>query len=1151
VADRTLTFTLLGRDLVSARLRSAGRSADDMAARVTAANAATSGSVASLVRDSGGRLRTLDGRFATAGEIAEAGLGGGTERGTRQARAGLNSLLPSLSGLGSMGGTVMKVVGPVGTLVATLGAAGPVVAALLSTLANLLPAAGLAATGIFMAVSAGAALKIGMSGVSEAISAAFNPATKAAKLQAALKGLAPNARAFVLTLREMKPQFDGLKLGVQNALFQGLGTTVRSLGASALPVLKAQLTSSASSLNAMAVGVANAAKNLATSGTLGAALTGANAGLRNLSGIPAHIVTGLTQVAAAAAPSFARLTGSAGSAVDKLSAKLSGAFNSGGMQQAIEGAITLFGSLFHIIGNVGTILSNVLAQAGGGAGAFGFLTTLTDTLAKVSAMPGVQAAFADLFTVMSEIGKVAGPLLGKALAVIAPVLVALAPAALRLVDSLGAGLEPIITALGPVLLAAAGAVASLADAVSPLLPVVGQMIASLGPILTPILKIVGTLFAALAPVLATLGAQLLPPLATVTKTLGTVFGQLSPVLTTALNQLGTQGLTPILTGLTTIISQMVTQYAAQFLAMFTQLLPVIPVLIPVVLQLAKSIGQILVAIAPLIPQIMLMGTQLISALLPALLPLLPPLAQLTVLLLKLATGVITTVVIPAISLITGAVRGMGSAMQPVIGAVTAVTKAIAGAFRWLYDVLLGHSIIPDIVNGTVSWFAGLPGKAATALAGLGKAIAGKASDAAADLLTAVRRGINDAVTSVKGMPGKAKTALGDLSGILSDAGGKLISGFISGITSKFDSVKSTLSTLTDMLPDWKGPSKRDAALLTPAGKLLIGGLIAGIDASTSTLKSKLGQVTTLIDKAISTNKTNSHKVSGLNALSHLVEKDNKKLQTLAAQRDTITARIAAAKKFASDTRSAALSTASLSNLDGTTSSSILAGLQGKLANIKHFTGLITDLAKKGLNKGLLQQVIQMGPDSGFEYASALDGASKKQLAAINSTAGQLVKSSTALGNVSADALYDSGKNAGRGFLTGLQSQQKAIENQMLTIAKGMQSAIRKALGIKSPSTVLAKDGGHATEGIAVGALARLPMLRAAMARVAATVSGTDLAFATPAQAPGLGVARSAQPAQVNITVQGAIDPVSTAKQIQKMLLTLKRTSGLNVSLEIG
>lgn len=942
MADRTLTFTLLGRDLVSARLRSAGRSADDMAARVTAANAATGGSVAQLVRDSDGRLRTLDGRFATAGEIAEAGLGGGTERGTRRARAGLLSLLPSLSGLGSMGGTVMKVVGPVGKLVATLGAAGPVVAALLTTLANLLPAAGLAATGILMAVSAGAALKIGMSGVSAAISAAFDPATKAADLAAALKGLAPNARSFVIALREIKPQFDGLKLSVQNALFKGLGTTARDLGSSVLPLLKAQLTSSASSLNAMAVGVANAAKNLATSGTLGTALAGANAGLRNLSGIPAHIVTALGQVAAAAAPSFARLTGSAGSAVDKVSAKLSAAFASGGMQKAIDGAIALFGSLFHIIGNVGTILSNVLAQAGGGAGAFGFLTTLTDTLAKVSAMPGVQAAFADLFTVMSEIGKVAGPLLGKALMVIAPVLVALAPAALRLVDSLGAGLEPIITALGPVLLAAAGAVASLADAVSPLLPVVGQMIASLGPVLTPILKIVGVLFASLAPVLATLGAQLLPPLATVTKTLGTVFGQLSPVLTTALQQLGTQGLTPILTGLTTIISQLVTQYAAQFLTMFQQLLPVIPVLIPVVLQLAQSIGQILVAVAPLIPQLMLLAVQLITQVLPAILPLIPVIADLTTAFLWLVTGVITKVVIPVFSGLIKFMQGLQRAFRPAIDAVTWLTKGIAGAFRWLYDVLLGHSIIPDIVRGTVAWFAGLPGKAASAIGGLAGALAGKATAAGSSLITAVRRGIDGAVTVVHGLAGKAKSAVGDLSGVLRKSGQALLRGFIDGIKSMGSLVNSAVSNIVSSARDFFpfSPAKRGA--FSGTGYPLYSG------------------------RAIS--------------------------------------------------------------------ASLAAGITSR-------AGLVSDAAR--------------------------------QLAA--SASGELALPSTTAGQI--------------------------------------------------------------------------PVLTQALARAADTAAGTPMGSGT--QAPGLGVARSAQPAQVNITVNGAIDPVSTAKQLQKMLLTLKRTSGLNVSLEIG
>ena len=43
---------------------------------------------------------------------------------------------------------------------------------------------------------------------------------------------------------------------------------------------------------------------------------------------------------------------------------------------------------------------------------------------------------------------------------------------------------------------------------------------------------------------------------------------------------------------------------------------------------------------------------------------------------------------------------------------------------------------------------------------------------------------------------------------------------------------------------------------------------------------------------------------------------------------------------------------------------------------------------------------------------------------------------------------------------------------------------------------------------------------------------------------GLGVGASGRGATVNhIHIQGAIDPVSTAKQVQKVLLSLDRTNG--------
>lgn len=47
-----------------------------------------------------------------------------------------------------------------------------------------------------------------------------------------------------------------------------------------------------------------------------------------------------------------------------------------------------------------------------------------------------------------------------------------------------------------------------------------------------------------------------------------------------------------------------------------------------------------------------------------------------------------------------------------------IWETITAPFRKAWDILLGHSIIPDIVNGVIEWFAGLPGKIITALVGV-------------------------------------------------------------------------------------------------------------------------------------------------------------------------------------------------------------------------------------------------------------------------------------------------------------------------------------------------------------------------------------------------------------------------------------------------
>ncbi|MEU6649518.1 hypothetical protein ABZ904_08725 [Streptomyces sp. NPDC046900] len=756
-------------------------------------------------RDTEGRLRRLNGRFASSGDLAAAGLRRGTDEGHRFSL--------SLGRLGGMTGILGKLAGVFGSMAFKLVAAVPAAASLAATLANIAPAAGVAATGIFAAVSATAALKIGMSGVSDAVKEAFS-GKDPEKLAEALKKLSPNAREFVLALKGMKSQFDALKTGVQDTLFRGLAQTFQSTAKSVLPVLRTNLQNAAGALNNLATGALMAARHLASSGTLGQALGSATSGLNNLSGIPAIVVNSLGQIGAAAGPSFERLTAAADRAASGIGDKLSAAFESGAMQDAIETAIDLIGQIAGVAANVGRILGSVFSAAQSSGGNFiSTLQTITGALADAFASPAVQSGLKALFGTIATLAKTAAPLLGQALAALAPVLATLGPPVQILIKALGDALQPIIKTLGPVLVAAAGAVGALVEALAPLLPVVGQLI-----------------------------ADLLPPLMPIFTTLADLFTQLAPVIRQIADGLG-KALGPVLEGLGKVLSEIVTQYAKQFVAILQAMLPVLPSLIGLAVQLGQSFGQILMALAPLLPQITLLATQMITALLPAIVPLLPPIIQLATLLLRLATAVITTVVIPALQLIVKFLQGMQHALQPGIDAIKWLTEGIVRLFTWLYDTLIGHSIIPDMINGIVGWFLGLPNRAVSALSSLGSRIAGVASSAMRTMGNAITRGIGNAVDFIRGLPGKARSALGDLGGILYGAGKSLVRGFINGVKDMFGSVRDTLGNLTDKLTSWKGPETVDKKILTPAGRMVIGGFMRGIDLQTPALRAQLHQLT--------------------------------------------------------------------------------------------------------------------------------------------------------------------------------------------------------------------------------------------------------------------------------------------------------------------
>lgn len=84
---------------------------------------------------------------------------------------------------------------------------------------------------------------------------------------------------------------------------------------------------------------------------------------------------------------------------------------------------------------------------------------------------------------------------------------------------------------------------------------------------------------------------------------------------------------------------------------------------------------------------------------------------------------------------------------------------IIAPFKWAYEKLVGHSIVPDTVNQIVHWFAGLPGKIVLAIGDLGKKLAKWAQDGADWLFSHIGDAFAGVMTWFSNLPGNIMTTI--------------------------------------------------------------------------------------------------------------------------------------------------------------------------------------------------------------------------------------------------------------------------------------------------------------------------------------------------------------------------------------------------------
>lgn len=1146
-------------------------------------------------RDANGQLRDVRGRF-----VSESAL---INRSLTNAAGGGDRFSLSLSGLANAAGTAAGILGRVGIGVAAIGAAAgtaaPLLAGIVTTLESIAPAGAVAVTGMLAITQASAAIKLGMVGVEDAVTAAFATGKDSAEeFDEALKKLSPSARAFAVQVRTMAPGLREFQQSIQERLFTGLDGVLKNLASSTMPALKKNLLTTTTTLRTMAVEAAGSASALGEDGTLGKAMKGANKGLLNLATAPARIVTSLGHLAAAGAPAFDRFTSAITRTVDRISDKISTSFQSGALTREVNAAADVLADLGQVASNVFGILGNIAApvQAAGG-GLVGTLKEITGTLKDATATEGFQSAISAVSQVMATLARTAGPLLGQALAAIGPIFTTLQGPAQTLIKSLGAGLSPIIGALGPVLQSAAAAVGVLVESLAPMLPVIGQLVASLLPALVPILDAVQTVFAALAPVVQTLSKTLQATLAPILAQLPAIIGPLADMLAGQL-VIGIQ-----------LLGDLLVQLAPSFVS------------------LGVSVGQLMAQAAPLVAMIAGLSTQLMGALLPAIQPVINVVVALASALAGQLASTLTNLIMPALRLVTDLLRGDFSAawnsLKELVSGVVAhftgtlsrigsivgsIVQSVVDRFTWLYNILIGNSIVPDMIMGIVSWFTrlpgmafsalaslasgiariattalsrfraaivsgaataigfvrGIPGRARAALTSLGGMVASVATSAFARFRSAISSGASNAISLVRGIPGRIRGALGNAGSILYSAGRNVIQGMINGVKSMAGSLvsaaKGVVSGAVEGAKSLLGitsPSKVFAQIGRDTGA----GFVKGLTGTEAQIKAAATKVSNSITKAFRGRRTRVD-----DRLVSMVERGNVRLRSLARQRDAIAKQIADAQKFATDLAAKARATGSLSSIvsdDFFAPSFVEKRMRQSLNQIKQFTANVAKLQKKGLSKSLIRQILEMGPEAGAQFAASLAGADQATIKRFNKLQSQIGSASSKLGKQGADMLFDSGKKAGQGFLTGLKAQQKNIEKLMLSIARGMQKAIRKALGIRSPSRVMASVGQMTVLGLEGGITRMVPAVDQAMARLAGAVTSgapTTLPALGTGGMPALGVgamrtnaggaaAGTTVNVTLNLTNQGVIGSRMEAENwLARALDNLGRTGRLPKSL---
>lgn len=319
---------------------------------------------------------------------------------------------------------------------------------------------------------------------------------------------------------------------------------------------------------------------------------------------------------------------------------------------------------------------------------------------------------------------------------------------------------------------------------------------------------------------------------------------------------------------------------------------------------------------------------------------------------------------------------------------------------------------------------------------------------------------NEIVSWVRDVPSKIKNAIGNAKTMLKSIGTDIMQGLLDGIMAMWDKVSGKFKELTDKIPDWKGPRKRDKTLLTDVGILIMQGFIKGLDAGFKGVESTLKKVTDKIAVYLKRTYKDAAKRKKVQAAVNraiadeaaALKKAGKRYERLASRLAKARAKLADAKKAYDDYKTSISDSAkafgALGNLNAAFNQSAMADqMRARIAQVRKFTAMVKDLISKGLNKTMLNDLLAMGPEQGFAYAQALVDGGASGIKEMNQLQAELNTAADSLGTTGANHFYAAGVKNAQNLVNGLESKEAQMVKQVRRLAKKLAKALQDALNV--------------------------------------------------------------------------------------------------------